>query len=173
MTRAILIILSALLFTLSAEASVTGTLRGKVTDASTGEPIAGVIVRACGRFTSTDREGRFSIAPSAGCDSVTFRLMGYATLRLPLSADLSAVALDPKVTSLEFVSRSVQENFILARNEDYYGKAAGLDKVTYKIYEDNNALFTALDSGALDLVAHLTSDPSSICLTRSGSRNQL
>lgn len=58
----------------------------------------------------------------------------------------------------KFVSRSVQENFILARNEDYYGKAASLDKVTYKIYEDNNALFTALDSGALDLVAHLTSD---------------
>lgn len=57
-----------------------------------------------------------------------------------------------------FVSRSVQENFILERNEDYYGKAASLDKVTYKIYEDNNALFTALDSGALDLVAHLTSD---------------
>lgn len=103
MTRAILIILSALLFTLSAEASVTGTLRGKVTDASTGDPIAGVIVRACGRFTSTDREGRFSIAPSAGCDTITFRLMGYATLKLPLSADLSAVALDPKVTSLEEV----------------------------------------------------------------------
>lgn len=57
-----------------------------------------------------------------------------------------------------FVSRSVQENFVLERNEDYYGKAASLDKVTYKIYEDNNALFTALDSGALDLVAHLTSD---------------
>lgn len=57
-----------------------------------------------------------------------------------------------------FVSRSVQENFVLERNADYYGKAASLDKVTYKIYEDNNALFTALDSGALDLVAHLTSD---------------
>lgn len=57
-----------------------------------------------------------------------------------------------------FVSRSVQENFILERNEDYYGEAAKLDKVTYKIYEDNNALFTALNSGALDLVAHLTID---------------
>lgn len=57
-----------------------------------------------------------------------------------------------------FVSRSVQENFILERNEDYYGEKAKLDKVTYKIYEDNNALFTALNSGALDLVAHLTID---------------
>ena len=57
-----------------------------------------------------------------------------------------------------FASRSVQENFILERNEAYYGQGASLDKVTYKIYEDNNALFTALNSGALDLVAHLTVD---------------
>ena len=58
----------------------------------------------------------------------------------------------------KFVSRSVQENIILERNEDYYGTPAGLDRVTYRVYEDTNALFTALDSGALDLVAHLTSD---------------
>jgi peptide/nickel transport system substrate-binding protein len=58
----------------------------------------------------------------------------------------------------KFVSRSVQENVILERNQDYYGQGASLDKVTYKIYEDNTALFTALDSGALDLVAHLSSD---------------
>ena len=58
----------------------------------------------------------------------------------------------------KFVSRSVQENFILECHEDYYGDGAKLDRVTYKIYEDANALFTALDSGALDLVAHLTSD---------------
>lgn len=57
-----------------------------------------------------------------------------------------------------YVSRSVQENFILERNEAYYGQGASLDRVTYKIYEDNNALFTALNSGALDLVAHLTID---------------
>ena len=58
----------------------------------------------------------------------------------------------------KFASRSVQENFVLERHDDYYGKTAGVSKVTYKIYEDANALFTALDSGALDLVAHLTID---------------
>ncbi len=58
----------------------------------------------------------------------------------------------------KFVSRSVQENVILERHEAYYGEGAHLDRVTYKIYEDGNALFTALDSGALDLVAHLTVD---------------
>lgn len=58
----------------------------------------------------------------------------------------------------KFVSRSVQENVILAKNEAYYGIPASLDGVNYRVYEDNNALFTALDSGSLDLVAHLTSD---------------
>ncbi len=58
----------------------------------------------------------------------------------------------------QFASRSVQENVILEKHEAYYGTPASLDRVTYKIYEDGNALFTALNSGALDLVAHLTSD---------------
>lgn len=58
----------------------------------------------------------------------------------------------------KFVSRSVQENFILEKHGEYYGEGAKLDRVIYKIYEDSTALFTALDSGALDLVAHLTID---------------
>lgn len=57
-----------------------------------------------------------------------------------------------------YVSRSVQENIVLERHTGYYGEGASLDRVTYKIYEDNNALFTALNSGALDLVAHLPID---------------
>lgn len=58
----------------------------------------------------------------------------------------------------KFVSRRVQENIILEKFDDYYGEKAYLNKVTYKVYEDANALFTALNGGALDLVAHLTAD---------------
>lgn len=58
----------------------------------------------------------------------------------------------------KFVSRSVQENFILERHGEYYGQKAKLDKVTYKIYDDATTMFSALDSGALDLMAHLTID---------------
>ncbi len=57
-----------------------------------------------------------------------------------------------------FVSRSPQENLILERHDDYYGEKAKIAKVTYKIYEDSTAMITALNSGALDLVAHLTVD---------------
>ena len=58
----------------------------------------------------------------------------------------------------KYVSRSIQENLILERHDAYYGEGAKLDRVTYKIYEDSTALFNALDSGSLDLVAHLTMD---------------
>ena len=73
--------------------------------------------------------------------------------------DYSGQATNPVGTGpFRFVSRSVQENIVLERHEEYYGTAAGLDKVTYKIYEDTNALMTALESKALDLAAHLSVD---------------
>lgn len=58
----------------------------------------------------------------------------------------------------KFVSRSVQDNAVFARNDGYYGEKPEIAEVTCKIYEDNNALFTALDSGALDMAFHLSSD---------------
>ena len=57
----------------------------------------------------------------------------------------------------KFISRSVQENVILEKNYDYYDTPAKLDKVTIKVYEDSTAMVTALNSGALDMVNHLTS----------------
>lgn len=76
-----------------------------------------------------------------------------------LPADYGDQATKPVGTGpFKFVSRSIQENIILEKHDGYYGTPAYLDKVTYKIYEDGNALFTALNSGALDLVAHLTTD---------------
>lgn len=58
----------------------------------------------------------------------------------------------------KFVSRSVQENVILEKHEDYYGTKANLDKVTYRIFEDSTAEITALDAGTIDLCAHLGVD---------------
>lgn len=58
----------------------------------------------------------------------------------------------------KFVSRSVQENVILEKFEDYYGEKAKLDKVTCKIYEDATAMITALNAGAIDFASHLTLD---------------
>ena len=55
-----------------------------------------------------------------------------------------------------YESRSVQENIVLVRNDDYYGTKAKVAKVTFKIYETGTALVTALAGGAVDVVAHLT-----------------
>jgi len=57
----------------------------------------------------------------------------------------------------KFVSRSPQENVILQKFDGYWGTAPYVDIVTYKIIDNAETLVMSLKSGALDLVAHLTS----------------
>lgn len=56
-----------------------------------------------------------------------------------------------------FVSRIPQQDFVMERFEDYWGAPAWLDKVTYKICENADALVMNLNGGSIDLCAHLTS----------------
>ena len=56
----------------------------------------------------------------------------------------------------KFVSRSVQENVVMEKFAGYWGEGAKVDKVTFNIYEDSNAMMTALNGGAVDLVMHLS-----------------
>lgn len=55
-----------------------------------------------------------------------------------------------------FESRTVQESVVLSRFADYWGDKAKVEKITFKIFENATALMTALDAGAVDLVAHLS-----------------
>ena len=57
----------------------------------------------------------------------------------------------------KFVSRTPQQDFVMERFEDYWGAPAWLDKVTYKICENADALVMNLYGGSIDLCAHLTS----------------
>lgn len=57
----------------------------------------------------------------------------------------------------KFVSRAAQDNIVLERFDDYWGEAAYLDKVTFKIIENADSILMSLQSGAVDLFAHLTS----------------
>lgn len=57
----------------------------------------------------------------------------------------------------KFVSRSPQENIILEKFDGYWGTAPYVDTVTYKIIDNAETLVMSLKSGAVDLVAHLTS----------------
>ena len=58
---------------------------------------------------------------------------------------------------VKFVSRTPQQDFVMERFEDYWGAPAWLDKVTYKICENADALVMNLNGGSIDLCAHLTS----------------
>ncbi|MEG1988233.1 MAG: ABC transporter substrate-binding protein [Oscillibacter sp.] len=56
----------------------------------------------------------------------------------------------------KFVSRVAQDSIVLERNGSYWGEKPYLDKVTFKIMENADSLVLSLQSGAIDLCAHLT-----------------
>lgn len=73
--------------------------------------------------------------------------------------DYADQASDPVGTGpFQFVSRSVQESLVVEKFADYWGEAAYLDQVTFKIFEDANALMSALNAGSVDMAGHLTID---------------
>lgn len=52
----------------------------------------------------------------------------------------------------KFSSRSVKENFVIEKFDEYWGTPASLSKVTFQVYDDSTALVNALQSGAVDLL---------------------
>ncbi|MCI9376228.1 MAG: ABC transporter substrate-binding protein, partial [Oscillibacter sp.] len=60
----------------------------------------------------------------------------------------------------KFVSRAAQDSIVLEKFADYWGDAAYLDKVTFKIIENGDSILMSLQSGAIDLFAHLTNTQS-------------
>ena len=85
--------------------------------------------------------------------------LSYVSSVFIVPADYTGQASSPVGTGpFRFVSRSVQDNVVLEKFADYWGEPAYLDKVTVKIYEDNNAKMTALGAGSLDLAIHMTAD---------------
>lgn len=103
MKRLNFLIFSVLFGLLPIMAATPDELHGYVKDGETGEPIAGAIVKAKGSFSSTDKNGAFTLRPKEGADSVTFRCMGYEARTLPIDSDFSEVLLGRKVTRLKDV----------------------------------------------------------------------
>src|SRR3989442_9243293 len=63
----------------------TGTIRGRITDNSTQQPIAGVLVTVGTHSAQTQADGRFIMSGvPAGSDLVRARLIGYALLTQPV-----------------------------------------------------------------------------------------
>ena len=84
-------------------------------------------------------------------------LLTYLTLAI-LPADYDGQDTAPVGTGpFRYVSRSAQDNIVLERFDGYWGEPAYLDKVTFKIIENADSILMSLQSGAVDLFAHLTS----------------
>ncbi|HSQ60014.1 MAG TPA: TonB-dependent receptor [Acidobacteriota bacterium] len=62
-----------------------GFVEGRVLDASTGEPLADVSILAANRAVTTERDGRFRIAPAHDSTTVVVRRIGYRTLTIRAS----------------------------------------------------------------------------------------
>ncbi len=89
-------------------------------------------------------------------DAPNNEFLSYMTLAI-LPEDYTEQDTAPVGTGpFKFVSRSPQQNIVLERYDGYWGTPAYLDKVTFQIVENPDALVMSLQSGALDLVAHLT-----------------
>lgn len=54
-----------------------------------------------------------------------------------------------------YVSRTPQDNIVIERFDDYWGETAYLDKVTFKVLTDGNAILTNLKGGSVDMCFHL------------------
>ncbi len=57
-----------------------------------------------------------------------------------------------------FVSRSIQENLVLSRFDDYWGEKAYLKGVTFRIVPEMDTAVMNLRGGSLDMYAHMTTD---------------
>ena len=78
------------LLTLSWTASLaaqqpTGTIRGRITDNTTQQPIAGAVIAVGNRSAQTREDGRFTIGGvPAGSDLLRARMIGYAQINQPV-----------------------------------------------------------------------------------------
>lgn len=122
MNRYNFLILCLFLGLLPMMAAAQESVDGTVIDSETRHPISGVVVQALNKagkatsFASSNTRGTFRIKVTATTDSVSFRCMGYETMKLPLDYDFSnAVEMRHKATQLKDVI--VQAPDIYARGD--------------------------------------------------------
>jgi len=113
------------------------------------------LVPAFSAVKSIDKVDEQTVAVTIAEPSNEF--ISYLTTAI-LPADYTEQDTKPVGTGpFRFVSRTAQDNIVLEKFHDYWGTPAYLDRVTYKIMENADSLVMSLQSGAIDVCAHLTS----------------
>lgn len=73
-------------------------------------------------------------------------------------ADVTDLQTNPVGTGpYKYVSRSLQENVVLQKFDEYWGEPAKIDNITLKILADADSIVMNLEGGAVDLVSRITS----------------
>ena len=146
MTRYSFFILSLFLGLLSASAAVPETASGTIVDGENGQPVVGVIVQALNNrgkaiaFASSDTGGVFKIKIPETTDSISFRCMGYESLKLRKDYDFAkGVEMWPKTTQLKDV---------IVQAPDIYAKG---DTLVFNVSRYANAS----DNAIIDIIKRL------------------
>ena len=124
------------------------------------------ISRVAGLDTGTPLISAFSIVESVtATDGKTVKIkiseaniefLAYLTAAI-IPKGYDAQATRPVGTGpYRYVSRSPQENIVLERFGSYWGGAADIGRVTYRILDNAEAIMMALRSGTVDFCAHLS-----------------
>lgn len=72
-------------------------------------------------------------------------------------ADVTDLQTNPVGTGpYKFVSRSLQENVVLERFDEYWGEKAHIKDITLKVLADSDSIVMNLEGGAVDLVARVS-----------------
>lgn len=83
-------------------------------------------------------------------------LLGYLTFAV-IPKDYKDMAANPVGTGpFKFEAYKPLESMVIVKNEEYWGDKAYLDKVTFKISADTDALFLELMGGTVDIIPYLT-----------------
>lgn len=146
MSRYKFFILCLILGLMSVSASVPETASGIIVDAESRQPVVGAVVQAISHqgkvtaFASSNADGVFKIKISDATDSISFRCMGYETLKLPRYYDFAkGIEMWQKVTQLKDV---------IVQAPDIYAKG---DTLVFNVSRYANAS----DNAIIDVIKRL------------------
>jgi TonB-linked SusC/RagA family outer membrane protein len=124
--------LAFLAFPALAIAQGTGVVRGRVTDAANGSPLAGAQVRIEGTTigTQTGADGSYTLAGAPiGAKAVTVRRVGYVPERIAVSVSLSGITQN---FALRAVPTTLNEVVVTALGEQAQQRSLGTAQQTVK-----------------------------------------
>ena len=106
------------LFIFTATAFAQATLKGKISDASTGKPLAGATVKSGAGVTITDVDGNFSLSCNGQAAKLTISFVGYEGMEQSVKDCNETVAvslkpLNPALYEVEVTSTSSTNKSIL------------------------------------------------------------